>query len=347
MSINLDYLLPEVLTGYVRELPTPPLLTLNRWLPDRNIQDIEAAWDVVTKTNRTAMFRSWDAETPIGKRDSFSRNRIELPPIGQKTVIGERERIMLEQVRTGGDPRNRTIEAIYNEADTNTRAVYNRMELARGDVLTDGKFTLSGENGLTLEVDYGVAADHLIAVGSITAWTDHTNATPLENLRTWADKYIDDTGEAPAYALTSRAVVGHMVQCATVRSALSSLAGVPTQVTRAQLNTLLDAWDLPQLVTYDTQVDVAGSGTRPIAASKVALLPQDPASLGFTAWGITAEALELATGQNPGLAFQDLPGLVGVVLREGDPVRLWTKVTAVGMPVITDPRKLFVASVTA
>ena len=30
------------------------------------------------------------------------------------------------------------------------------MELARGDVLTDGKFTLNGEGGLILEADFGV-----------------------------------------------------------------------------------------------------------------------------------------------------------------------------------------------
>jgi len=33
-----------------------------------------------------------------------------------------------------------------------------RMEQARGDVLMDGKFTLSGEGGLTMEADFGVPA---------------------------------------------------------------------------------------------------------------------------------------------------------------------------------------------
>src|SRR5436305_223750 len=147
MAIDLDYLLPAQLTGYVREVPTPAVYTLNNWLPDRFVPDIEAAFDVMTRTNRAATFRSWDAETPTGKRDVFERRRIGLPPIGQKTVIGEHERLLLERARSGGDNRSRLIEAIYNEADTNVRAVRARMELARGDVLTDGKFTLTGENG--------------------------------------------------------------------------------------------------------------------------------------------------------------------------------------------------------
>ena len=56
-------------------------------------------------------------------------------------------------------------------------------------------------------------------------------------------------------------------------------------------------------------------------------------------------ALELAGGQNPSLEFNQLPGLVGVVIKEGDPVRIWTKVGAVGMPLITDPRRLMVSTV--
>jgi hypothetical protein len=33
------------------------------------------------------------------------------------------------------------------------------------------------------------------------------------------------------------------------------------------------------------------------------------------------------------------------VLKEGDPLRIWTKVGAVGMPMLTDPRRLVVADV--
>src|SRR5574343_424275 len=139
MALSFDYVQPAELTGYVREVPAPLELTLNRFLPDRLIHDVEAAWDIVTRTNRAATYRAYDAETPIGKRDQFSRARVALPPLGQKLVVGEEERLQLERVRSGGDSRNRLVEAIYNDADTNVRAVYNRAELARGDVLTDGK----------------------------------------------------------------------------------------------------------------------------------------------------------------------------------------------------------------
>lgn len=337
-----EYIEPAALTGFVREVPAPALLTLNRFLPDRNIGDIEAALDSVTRTNRSAKFRAYDAETPIGRRDQFESKRVKLPPLGQKLPIGEYERLTLERIRTGGDNRAGIINAIYDDAENNTRAVYNRMELARGDVLADGKFTLTGENGLTIEADFGLDVSHVVTAG--TVWTDNA-ASPLTDLRAWVSTYVADTGERPGYMLVSDAVMSALLLSEEIRQLASTIAGTPALMTDAQLGQVMGAFRLPQLVPYDTLLDVDGVATRVIAEERVIFLPNDPASLGFTAWGITAEALELAGGQNPSLEFNQLPGLTGVVLKEGDPVRVWTKVGAVGMPVITDPRRLMVADV--
>jgi hypothetical protein len=345
MAIDLDYLSPAQLTGYVRDVPTPATYTLNTWLPDVMIEDIEAAFDNLTRTNRAAKFRAWDAESPVGKRDQFERRRVALPPISQKLLLGEHERLLLERARSGGDNRSRLITAIYDDADTNVRAVRARAELARGDVLTDGKFTLVDENGLTLEADFGVDPSQLVTAS--TVWSDHTNSDPILDLHGWVDAYTLLVGEPPAFFLTNRTVVGHMVQNAKIRAAVSTLAGTPSIVTRPVLNQVLQANDLPTVVEYNTQIDVDGVATRPIPLNRGVLLPQDPRSLGITAWGITAEALDLVAGQNPSLAFEDAPGLVGVVMKDGDPVRLWTKVGGVVMPIITDSRRLWVATVLA
>lgn len=338
-----DYIPPAVLTGFVREVPGPANLTLNQFLPDRPIGDIEAAIDSATRTNRAAKFRSYDAETPVGRRDQFRRSRVMLPALGQKTVIGEYERLTLARIQTGGDNRNGIVEAIYNEAEINTRATLIRMELARGDVLMDGKFTLRGENGLTLEADFGLDPSHLVTAA--VAWSDHANATPLQDLRSWVRTYVHDTGERPGYILTDETVISDLLMSAEIRQMVASIAGVPNLMTEQQLQQVLAAHRLPTLVDYNTLVDVDDVTTRVISEGKVIFLPQDPSALGYTAWGITIESLELASGQNPSLEFAELPGLVGVVIKEGDPLRIWTKVGAVGMPIVTDPRRLLVATV--
>ena len=344
MTMDLDFVLPAELTGYVREVPTPANYLLNQVLPDEDIQDIEAAWDVLTQTNRTAMFRAWDTETPIGTRDSFQRSKLTLPPIGQKTPIGEYDRLLLERVRSGGNNRDRMVEAIFNDAAVNTRAVRARVELARGQVLSTGKFTLA-ENGLTIEADFGVAVNHLPTAQ--TLWSDHTNAVVLSDLLAWTDVYVNDCGDVPGAMWVSRPVLAHMLRNAEIRTAAATALGTPTVVSPAVLNQVLAANGLPEIREYNTQVSVGGVSTRCIPANKVIMTPQDPATLGSTAWGITAESLELAGGTNPTITFTDAPGLVGVVIKEGDPVKIWTKVTGVVMPMIKDARRLFAATVAA
>jgi hypothetical protein len=343
MALNFDLIEPGVLTGFVRELPVPANYTLNTWLRDRNIGDIEAAFQTAFKRNRAAMFRAYDAETPIGERDNFQRSRVALPPLGQKTVVGEEERLKLEMLRSGGDNTNALIQALYNDARINTEAVLARMELARGQVLTTGKFTFQGENGLKgIEADFGVQSSHLPTAP--TAWTNYAASDPLEQMRDWSDLYTDDAGEPPAFALTSRQAIGNMLRNESVRAAFATLGGTPSVITRAQLAGLLDANGLPQLVQYDSQVYVNNAATRIIPANKMIYLPQNPEALGNTFWGITAEALELTGLNNPQLTFAQAPGLVGMVTKEGDPVRTWTKVTAIGMPVIADANKLLTAT---
>lgn len=336
-----DLVTPAALTGYVRDVPSPANYLLATILRNRLFNDIEAVWDEVTRTNRAAKFRAWDAETPIGKRNSLSRKRVAMLPISQKTVVGELERLQLEQLRTGGTITDAMVDAIYDDADLNTRAVLARIELARGDVLTDGIVTIE-ENGLVLEADFGLDPSHL--VNAVVVWSD-PDAEILSELRAWADTYTDDAGEPPATMVTSRQVVSWMLRNTEIRQLAASLAGVPNLVTRSQLNVTLEAHGLPQIVEYDTRIDVDDVTTRVIEQGKAVFLPSDVESLGFTAFGITAEALELATSENPELSFEDAAGLVGVVMKEGDPVRTWTKVGGTVLPVISDPRKLMVADV--
>lgn len=73
--ITLDVVEPANLTGFVREVPSPANYTLNTWLPDETIADIEAEFDNVIKLNRAAKFRAFDSETPIGLRPGLERKK--------------------------------------------------------------------------------------------------------------------------------------------------------------------------------------------------------------------------------------------------------------------------------
>lgn len=346
MSIIDDYVDPIELTGFVREVPEPSALTLNQFLPDKLIGNVEAAIDKLTRTNRAAKFRSWDTESPIAQRDSFQRSKIKLPPISEKLPIAEQEHLMLETVRTGGDNRNAYVSAIYDDATILVGNIRRRMELARGDTLTDGIFTLAGENGLTLQADFGVPAGNKVTAGVL--WSAHSTASPLTNIKTWTDAYLDLNGEKPGKIVTSNAVMNNLLLIDEIRDLFNrgvTLTGGPNLLTPVQLNQVFQAYGIPPIFTYDTKINVDGSNVRVIPDDRFIMLPENAEDLGHTAWGITAESLVLATGQNPGLSFTDLPGLVGVTMKDGDPVQTWTKVAGVGMPLLTNPNLLFVADV--
>ncbi|MFE7117601.1 major capsid protein E, partial [Streptomyces sp. NPDC057654] len=60
-----------------------------------------------------------------------------LPPLGQKLVVGEQEQILLEA--SHGADQDRLIELLYDDVERHTEAIRSRLELAAGDVLTDGR----------------------------------------------------------------------------------------------------------------------------------------------------------------------------------------------------------------
>ncbi len=341
-----DYISPAELTWYAREVPSPLNLILEQFLPNVQINHIEAELGEVLRTNRAARFRSWDTPVSIGKRDTFETRRVKIPPLGQKLPVGEYEMLQLSLARTGGNDRAAMIEEIYRDTDNNVRSIYNRVEIARGDVLMDGKFTLVNEDGLTLEADFGLDPANNVAPGVL--WSDSANGSPLTNMRGWMRDYAELNGTRPGYALMGEAVISALEESEEVRQAVSYGGSVLKPfVTDAELAGIFSTNRFPQIIPYDTVIDWDGSNKRVVDENKVIFLPPNPADLGITAWGITAEALALMGSNNPQLTFQQAPGIVAVTTREGDPPRVWSKAGATVMPLIKDVRKLMVATVLA
>jgi hypothetical protein len=298
----------------------------------------------LTRTNRVAKFRAWDARIPFTQRDVITSRRAKMPPVSVRNMLGELERITLERLRTQGNSQAPLAEATYNDAQQLTSEVRNRMELARGDVLTDGKFTLTAENGLTMEADFGVPAGHIVAPG--TLWSTVGSATVVTDMLSWVSTYVATNGVAPGGFITSTRVLAYMLQNAEMRTLAASISGTPTRIGRREFDDVLSNFGLPPLtMVYDTMVNVDGTDTRTIPDDRVIFTPANAADLGYTAWGITATALELVNSAGVDFAFEDAPGLVGVVVKSGPPYRQETLVDAVGMPILIQPKRLLVADV--
>jgi hypothetical protein len=336
--------LPSDLTTFVRSVPQPQQFVLNQILPDAHISSNRVDIGMITRTNRVAKFRAYDANIHRARRDVAQVTSVELPPLSDSLAMGELERLKIEFARTGGTNQDAFVNAIYNDAEVLTRNVLNRMELARGDVLQDGIFTLSGEGGLTIEADYGVPSGNFVTPA--TVWSTTTSADILTDLNTWVTDYIDLNGYAPEGMWISRQTLTYMLQNTALRQSAGTLLGAAGFLSRAQIDASLDNHQMPRIVgVYDANVDVDGTVTRTFPANKVIFVPPAGVPFGRTVWGVTATALELVSSNEAEMTFEDAPGVVGVVEKDGPPYREFTFVDAVGMPVIDNPNALMVATV--
>lgn len=335
---------PDALTSYVRDVPTPQDQVLNQLLPNRYFTKNSIDVQEITRTNRTARFRAFDARLHVSERDTASLRTVKLPPLSTSLSMGELERLQLEFARTNGTNQAAIVDAVYDDATNLTREVQARMEQARGDVLTDGKFTLAGEGGLYLEADFGVPANHQVSPG--TPWSTVASATIIANETAWVDVYVATNGFAPGGQVVSRKTLNYMLQNAEIRTLAASLSGTPSLITRPALDGALAAFGLPPIVmVYDTVVDVDGVSTRVVPEDRVLFVPPNVADLGYTAWGVSATALELVNSSEVDMSFEEAPGIVGVVEKSGPPYREFTFVDAVGMPVLANPKLLMIADV--
>jgi hypothetical protein len=168
-------------------------------MPERTINSVK--WE--TRGNRrrvaAASYRAWDAQTKVATREitQFATSG-KLLPLGQKYIVGEFETI-LESLDRGMDSRD-LVNAVYDDVAAHVLSIKKRLELAAGDLLTDGKFTLTGENGLTIEADYSVPAANMPTAP--TAWTDPT-ADMLGDEMRWIEVLRSSGAPMPARALTS------------------------------------------------------------------------------------------------------------------------------------------------
>jgi hypothetical protein len=339
---------PATLTGYGRAALADQAenqFSLARWLPARQVNDL------VFRFSRgggglleAAAYRAYGAEPGFGRREGISRVTGELPPIGLQYVLGEYDQLRL---RNSADADIRNL--LLRDAARIARSINARFELARGDALVNGSVTLA-EKGVVGTVNF--ARDAAMSVAPIALWSDHTNATPVDDFDLWIQAYVDTNGQPPGAVLAGRRVYRELARSEQIQSQL-----FPNQADRRvlprDLAAVLDDLNVPERVTYDAQVKWNGTARRIIPDNVLVFLPaatnanptgDDDYQLGATLWGTTAEAQEPGYG----IAAGDQPGLVVAAFKESKtPVHMFTIGAAIGLPILANPNLAMVATVLA
>lgn len=331
---------PTVINAFVREIQTPAdYLLTQSVIPERTVDSVKYQIRGGNRRVAAASYRAWDAQTKVASRE-ISRWVTEgkLLPLGQKYIVGELETI-LQNVSRGMDGQD-LVETIYDDVAAHVLSIKHRMELAAGDLLVDGKFTLTGENGLTIEADHKVPSANMPTAA--VDWTDPT-ADILADEMAWIKVLRDSGAPAPTRALTSYTTWALMLGNDSYRAAyynsVNSASTIPTAVlARDQVNVVRDRYGLPPITTYDVKIPLDdGTDKRPLPENMFFLLPPDARQMAETQYGLTAEGIVLSSGSNPSIAREEAPGIIVTSGYQDDPVQVYTKGNAAALPVMYTP----------
>lgn len=322
--------------AFVRSIYTPKDYLLTREiLAEQFIESVKFR----IKTNRrqvdAAKFRSYDAATGTATRRATQIiSEGWLPPLGQRLIVGELEQILLNASR--GADGSELIALLYDDLERHVEGIKARLELAAGQVLATGTFSLN-ENGVIQEADFGVPGANMPTPSVL--WSDTANSHPLTDELAWIAMLTDSRAPAPDRVVTSRKVHRLLCSSAEYRAAFyNNAAGVPTATLAPdQVDIVRARYNLPPITPYDVTVSVDGSYVRTLPESLWLMVPPNLQQWGNTQYGITSQALTLSSGGNPSIAKEEAPGIVCTTGYTDDPAQIWTTGHAVAMPVLYTP----------
>ncbi|WP_031030466.1 MULTISPECIES: major capsid protein [unclassified Streptomyces] len=340
MEQNLEILLrdtnDEDLTVFAREIDTPAKYRLTREiLPERQIQAVKFKAESAKRRVNAAKFRAYDAPTALAKRQAEKVvNEGMLPALGQTLPVSEMDQILLDV--SHGQDTERYIELLYGDVERHVESIKTAQELACGQLLATGTVNLPG---LGLDVDWNVPAENMPTAAIM--WDDE-DATPISEERAWIDFLVDGGAPEPKQVLTSRRALRVLAANAEYRRAYygsSTLGGTPTAtLSPLEVNVVRDRYGLPPVVTYDVKVWNNDTYQRVMPDNKWIILPDvSPQEWAETLYGITREAARFTSGTNPALTRQEAPGIVVVSKYDDDPVQIYTRGAAIGMPALYVP----------
>ena len=241
--------------------------------------------------------------------------------------------------------------AVMDFAGDLSNQVVTRAKVARAELLSTGKVTIK-ENDIDITVDYGVPADNLaktLDLGSGAAKDVATQITELVDEA--ADKGVTLTG-----MICARSTLTKMRQNAGIQKAINGVNMEGVLVTNAQLRAWLDdefgistvitddlSYSLPYTMDADGRPEVHQH--RYFPKNKVTFFGTiNGMRLGAGLWGVPPE-VDLASYYEGGVQNRDTYVYISQ-WSEKDPAVLWTKASALYMPVLFNPYSLYVAAVT-
>lgn len=326
--------------------PNRPNDPVDQLIDDMRTDNLVAEWQSIAAANQIpamAMFHSFDVEAQKTVRVPIDTHNIEKGLIKVKINQSERLRTL---TRSGVQGDDNLYRYVMNDGFNLAEQVITRAHVAKNELLATGQVTIH-ENELDLTVDYGVTeaqktiqlnlADNADVAGQIQTIVDNAKAAgvTLTGMYTSAAMLTKMRRNAALQKIIGgNNAAGAMLRKTALRDFLDEEFGIGTVLT----NDYTYAYDR----TLNSSGQITQQTQRYFPANKVTFFGAvNGGKLATGLWGDSPEAdlpelLNIQPSQRPFVTITQWA--------EHDPAVLWTKASALFMPVLYNPASLWIAT---
>lgn len=283
---------------------------------------------------------SFDTVSTIRTREGISKTETQMAYFKESMIIKEKDEQEVLRLVDSNDPYARPVlQRIYDDANTlieGAEVVPERMIWQLLAPATDGKPAISiAFDDATYNYDYDpnnawVGTNYEALTGT-SAWTDDTNADPVQDLADMITTITNNTGSTPKYVVMNTDTMGKLKKSKKLKAmVLAQNATANVIMNNARVKELFESELGLTPIVYDKQFkNESGVATKFCPNGYAVLLPDG--ALGKTWYGTTpAERAKLA---DPTKNIELIDGRIAVqVTVSEDPVQTKTTVSEICLP---------------
>ena len=325
--------------------PNRPNDPVDQLIDDMRTDNLIAEWNSISAAHQIpamAMFHSFDVEAQKTVRVPVDNHNIEKGLI--KVKINQSERLRALQ-RSGVNGDDALYRYVMNDGFNLAEQVITRAHVAKNELIASGQITIK-ENNLDLTVDYGVTNAQKSLTLDFSA-----NADVPAQLQAIVDQ-AKAAGVTLTGIYTSGAMLTKMRKHASMQKIIGGNNAVGAMIRKTALRDFLgeefgfnDIVENDLTYAYDRKLTAGGAITqstkRYYPINKATFFGAVNGKLATGLWGDSPEAdlpelLNIEPSQRPYVTITQWA--------EQDPAVLWTKASALFMPVLYNPGSLWIAT---
>lgn len=335
----------------VGTLVTRPNDPVDQLIDDQKTDNLVAEWESLAAEYQIPMmaqFHGFDTEAQTTVRVPIDSHNIEKGLI--KVKINQSERLR-QLTRNGVQNESQLYDYVIRDGVRLADQVVTRSKVAKNEMLATGKITIK-ENNLNLTVDYGVPSANLAYTIDLSASADI--ASQVNTIVAAAR----NKGKVITGMYTSSYVLSKMRNNTGLQTLINGNIGAGALLRNQSLRDFLnDEFGIAQVITNDLTYALPariGSNGRPqitakryFPKDKITFFATNPAGrIARGLWGDPPEVDVARFGNMDVSGATNSPYVTISQWTEKDPAVLWTKASALFMPVLFDPDSLYVATET-